>query len=152
MTEENATTTNAGEIVISSNEQFAYWCEFLKRIQANISSAEKTKDAVKEKIKAYRDAQNEEAERGTMEVVRLARARVSAHGIPEPAVATNMVPDVAGIHYRTRVKWRVKNHKAIPREYLIPDEKTINSEVKKLGMAASIRGIDVYEDSTPVPR
>jgi precorrin-3B methylase len=111
MTDMTALTLKANEIVISNNEQFIFYAEYLKTVTRAISDAEKLKDTLKQKIKAYRDAQNEETERQTRAVLRIARMRVQANpnAMLEPAVATNMVPEVAGLHYRTKLKWRVRN-------------------------------------------
>lgn len=60
------------------------------------------------------------------------------------AVVPSSTPKVAGISMRKVWKFRIVNPVAIPRQYLIPDEKAIGSVVRSLGERAKIPGIEIY--------
>lgn len=58
---------------------------------------------------------------------------------PEPA------PEVKGVSMRTTYGFRITDPLALPRSYLLPDEKKIRSVVTSLGLEARIPGVEVFE-------
>ena len=132
------------EIIISDNESFVYWVQYLKDLTRAIGVAEKLKAAVKEKISAYRAAQEAARKKEETEVLRQARA------LNQPAIVTKMCPAIENVHYRKTLKWRVKNIKLVPRAYMVTDDKGITAAVKALGKDAKIRGIEVFDSESVV--
>jgi len=68
---------------------------------------------------------------------------------PIPMVAPVVAPTfkrAAGVSARQAWKWRLVDENKVPREYLIIDEKKINSIVRAMGAKANIPGIEVYPE------
>jgi len=65
-----------------------------------------------------------------------------------PVIIERSVPKIAGQTMTTTYKWRVKNEKLIPREYLKVDDVKINGVVKALKDRANIPGIEVYAENS----
>jgi hypothetical protein len=63
-----------------------------------------------------------------------------------PAPIAPALEKVSGVHTRTNWKFRIVDENAIPREYLIPDEKAIAGIVRSLGERTNIPGIQVYPE------
>lgn len=143
-TDITALTIQPEEIAISNNEQYVYWTEFLKKVTRAIGQAEKLREVIKGKMVGYKATQ--EIERHKQETLELRQARA----LNQPAIVTRMIPEVPNVHYRKKLKWRVKNLKTVPRAYLTTDDKGITAAVKALGKKANIRGIKVYEDESVV--
>jgi hypothetical protein len=64
---------------------------------------------------------------------------------PPPRVADN-VPKVEGVATRMLWRWQIVAAGAIPREYLIPDEKKIGATVRSMGPLARIPGVKTWEE------
>lgn len=63
-----------------------------------------------------------------------------------PVVAPKTTPKIEGFSYRSNWKFRISDADAIPRAYLIPDEKKIGEHVRSMKQATNIAGIEVYEE------
>jgi hypothetical protein len=56
--------------------------------------------------------------------------------------------EVAGISYAAVWMFEIVDRNAIPREFLMPDDKKIRQYVKAMKGAGEIPGIRIYEDKT----
>jgi len=61
-----------------------------------------------------------------------------------PVIVEKKVPKITGQTLTTTWKWRIKNEKLIPREYLMTDDVMINATVRAQGNKTNIPGIEVY--------
>ncbi len=66
--------------------------------------------------------------------------------IPPPTVEKS-VPKIAGQTMTTTWKWRVKDERKVPREFMMINEVAINAHVKGLKDKANIPGIESYPES-----
>lgn len=65
-----------------------------------------------------------------------------------PAISIeSTAPKVQGISTRKKFGFRIKDEQALPRAYLIPDEKKIRRVVEAMGREANIPGIEVTEET-----
>jgi DNA repair exonuclease SbcCD ATPase subunit len=128
-----------------------------ERLRAEAAKAEeaarKQREAAEAKARALEAAGNaeraeaarikaEEAERARMQ--RAEELRRAAEMMPSAPVVSIAQPESAS-SVRKSYDFEVIDEKAIPREYLIVDEKAIRKVVKALGARANIAGIRVIE-------
>jgi len=77
-----------------------------------------------------------------------ARAVEDAPIVVAPPTLPPEVPEVKGVQYRKIWKWRLLDAEAVPRQWLMLNEKLINAHVRATKGATRIPGIEVYEDDT----
>lgn len=65
-----------------------------------------------------------------------------------PVVVPSRVQKVSGISNRVNWKFRIVNASAIPRQYLIPDEKAIGAHGRSMKDRANIPGVEFFPDET----
>lgn len=63
-----------------------------------------------------------------------------------PVVLPKETPKVKGLSFRTVWKFRITNLDAIPRQYMIPDEKAIGAIVRSSQGRIRIAGVEPYEE------
>lgn len=126
--------------------------------EANERQAEADRKAAEERqaAEAARSAGNiaeaEKHERKANQVEQRATERVEvlqdrAGTVVAPVLAAPAAaPKVAGVSGRIIWKWRVKSESAIPREYLVRDDKKIGGVVRAMGKDTNIPGIEVYPE------
>jgi hypothetical protein len=75
-----------------------------------------------------------------------AQAVMERAAVPPPVSIPSSVPKVADLSIRVNWKFRITNPASIKPEYMIPDESTIGTIVRKMGKNAEkiIGGIEVY--------
>jgi hypothetical protein len=83
-----------------------------------------------------------------------AQAVMEAAAVPPPVVIPSSVPKIAGMSVRTTWKFRITVPAQIRAEYMVPDESTIGTIVRKMGKAAEkvVGGIEVYPEEVSVRR
>lgn len=69
-----------------------------------------------------------------------------------PVVLQKTVPKVEGVSFREVWKFQIVDAKAIPREYLVPDEVKIGQVVRALKGSANIPGVRAYAEKTVAGR
>lgn len=115
--------------------------EKIRRAEEQRLREEARKKAEEEQLAAAQAAEEagdvEEAERLLEEEV-----------VPEPVIMEDAAPKVEGVSYRTVWKFRIRDEKRIPREYLSVDEKKIGQVVRALKDQAKIPGIEVYSEKS----
>jgi hypothetical protein len=70
---------------------------------------------------------------------------------PVPATAVVVkpsVPKVDGVSTRETWKFEIVNEDAIPREYMMPDEKKIGAHVRSMKRRANIPGVEPYPETS----
>ncbi len=95
-----------------------------------------------------------EAEKtGKQEIARfeLAEKRKASEMAAQVALETGVpavivLPKTEGVSTTTLWRWRVTDVDAIPREYLVPDEKLLNKVVRERKDSTRIPGIEVYSE------
>lgn len=75
-----------------------------------------------------------------------AKQLLSEPVVVAPVVAPPTTAKIEGFSYRSNWKFRVIDDDAIPRAYLMRDDKKIGEIVRSLKQATNIPGIEVYED------
>lgn len=72
----------------------------------------------------------------------------------KPVVAPVIIKETKseGPSYRDNWKFRITNERAVPREFLMPDETKIGKHVRAHKGATSIPGVEPYNDPVPVGR
>lgn len=70
-----------------------------------------------------------------------------AQTVVAPVIQTE-APKVAGIATRSVWKYRIADPSALPREFLVPDEKKIGQVVRAMKGDAQIPGVEVYEEKS----
>ncbi len=142
-------------------EPLAFVEKTLKPLMSNyITKQEEIRRAaerklLEEKLEADRKAAQEKAEKEALlkdlgmdqeaEAVALAPVVVQEYVAP-PKVETN------GISYREVWKFEITDLAALPREYMVPDETKIRGVVTSMKKDASIPGVRVYSEKSPVVR
>jgi hypothetical protein len=71
---------------------------------------------------------------------------------PVPVIVPSAVPQVQGVSFTKRWKFRIVNEALIPREYLMVDEGKIGQVVRALKGQAKIAGIEVYPETSMTGR
>lgn len=97
------------------------------------------------RLEAKANAKEEAGEAKAMDMQAEAAAIPTTVLVPE-------APKIAGISSRENWDFEIINPDAIPREYLIPDEKAIRSVVKALKGKTNIAGIRVFDKGTVAVR
>ncbi len=64
--------------------------------------------------------------------------------VPPPIVPAT--PKITGVSTRIAWKFRITDPNAVPRQYLVPDEKAIAGVVRSLGERTNIPGVQVYPE------
>lgn len=77
---------------------------------------------------------------------------ISAPIVTPIVVLPKAVPPMEGVSTRKTWKFRVVDEKAIPRAYLMVDEKAIRCVVRSLGDKTSIPGVEVYAEDVIAAR
>ena len=101
-----------------------------------IAKAEAEKRALEEAAALEAQGDREQA----AEVVREAMAA-------PPPVVTVEAPKIQGVSTRKAWTYRIVDANAIPREYLMPDEKRIRKVVQAMGESCKIAGIQTYQET-----
>lgn len=135
--------------------------EKLARAEAGIKRAMLTYSEAEEKKRREAQARAEEAARKERERLEAQAAKAAAAGkvekaaILEQAAAATVAPiavpepaKVAGVSMREVWKFEVVDPAAVPREFLVVDEKKIGAIVKALKGDTNIAGIRVYVEKT----
>lgn len=135
--------------------------EKLARAEAGIKRAMLTYSQAEEKKRREAQARAEEAARKERERLEAQAAKAAAAGkvekaaILEQAAAATVAPiavpepaKVAGVSMREVWKFEVVDPAAVPREFLVVDEKKIGAIVKALKGDTNIAGIRVYVEKT----
>lgn len=118
--------------------------------------------AEQERLRREEEARLREIERQKEEERRLVEAeRLEAAGetesadavldappAPVPVVVPKTTPKVDGVSYRTIWKHRIVEPNAIPRQWLIPDEKAIGAHARSMKDRASIPGVEFYSEQS----
>ncbi len=109
--------------------------------EARISAEEHLlKDAIYAEEEALQNGASPE------EAAQEAEAVISQPVRVAPVVLPKATPKVQGVVFRTIWKFRIKDANAIPRQYLIPDEKAIGAVVRSSQGRIRIAGIEPYEE------
>ena len=66
---------------------------------------------------------------------------------PVAVVVPRATPKVEGVSSRIEYRFRIVDAAALPREYLVPDEKKIAAEVRAKKGETKIAGVEVYEET-----
>lgn len=101
-------------------------------------------------------AQKEAEERQLAEAERLEKAGeveaaeqvIEATPIVHVPIVKSEVPKIKGVSVRTTWKARILNSDAIPRVWMIPNEKALNKHAGSMKGNASIPGVEFYEVQT----
>lgn len=114
--------------------------EAKRRAEESRLAAEAKKRADDEALAAAKLAQEQGNDK---EAVAVLEAAITA---PAPIV---VIPKTAPktINRRTVKKFRIVNAAIIPKEFLKPDEVKIGGVVRSMGLAASIPGVEVWEEN-----
>lgn len=145
--------------------------EFLAKAEINIKTAmlsytqEQERARKEAEQKAQEAAEKEEArkrkqlearaekaqEKGNAEKAEELRQKADEVFVPRPIIPPQIKP-VAGISERKVWKHRIVDQAKIPREYLIPDEKTLGALAKSTQGRVQIPGVEFYFESTIASR
>jgi hypothetical protein len=116
--------------------------------------AEKERERQEEENRLRMEAIKAEEERRLLEAIQLENEGLKEEAetviaTPAPIVMPTVertTPKADMRIYRKVWKYRIVNESQIPREYLIPDEATIGTLVRRLKEKCKIPGIQVYEE------
>ena len=105
-------------------------------------------------------ARKEAEERQLAEAARLeaageteaAEAVIDAPPTPAPVVVPKTVAKVEGVSYRTTWKFNIVNADAIPRAYMVPDEKAIGAHARSMKERACIPGVEFIHEKSVAAR
>jgi hypothetical protein len=106
-----------------------------------------------EEERALQEAAKAEAEGRTQDVDNIldtAQAVIETPVAPKTTVPQKVIRD--GISSRLVWKWEISDAEAIPREYLIPDEKKIGAALKAANYELSIPGVVVRQETVIAAR
>lgn len=143
-----------------------------KRAKAGQNDAEAPLDQAEQHVKrlvvAYDEAQEQKRIEAQREAERLAREQAEAFLLNDAAelmaaghhdqamamldqpvavpvvIAEKQVPQVQGISYRESWQFEIVDLHAIPRQFMVPDEKAIGAVVRALKGNANIPGVRTY--------
>jgi hypothetical protein len=115
--------------------------------------AEEAKRRLKAQEEAQKEAQKEAEAKAEEDALLLeatgdaeAAEAVRSEPVVAPPVVVSPVEKPAGIATQSVWKWVVRDEGAVPREYLVLDEKKIGGVVRAMKSATNIPGIQVYEE------
>ncbi|MBL7685943.1 MAG: hypothetical protein JNK65_07925 [Deltaproteobacteria bacterium] len=141
-----AVPDQARSILVTDDKSYAAAGEILLKIkdfQKEIDSSydpiiTRAYDLHKESI-----AQKKRVEAPLLEAEAILKPKMSEYikEAPEP-------PKVSGITSKKTWKFKITNQELIPREYLIPDEKTLGQIARTLCENATVPGVEFYFDLT----
>lgn len=126
--------------------------------QSDIAATNGAVVAARKELKAAEAAMTPEARRVIEEAEAARRAAEAAEAEAEmtpdiPIIATApTAPAVQGASVRTVWRWRVVDISAVPREYMLIDERKIGALVKNLKAKHGIPGIEAFEESVVAVR
>lgn len=150
-------------------EQRSKYFDPLAKAQKSVKGLMSDYDAEQERIRREEQrrleeiARKEEEERRLLEAIE-AEEEAKANGLTAqeaaqeaetiinepvyvpPVVLPKETPKVKGLSFRTIWKFRVVNVDAIPRQYMIPDEKAIGAIVRSSQGRIRIAGVEPYEE------
>lgn len=81
-----------------------------------------------------------------------AESVIDAPASPVPVVVPKTVAKVEGVSYRTNWTFRIVNVDAIPRQFMVPDEKAIGAHARSMKERASIPGVEFIAEKTVASR
>ena len=117
--------------------------DLFKPLESDLADAEKI---VKSKLLAYQIEQEEAISKEQAKIeARVAKGTMRADTAAGKLETIGEVKKVKGVQARTLLKWRVTDITLVPREYLVPDESKIWSELKQ---GVSIPGTETYEEKS----
>jgi hypothetical protein len=96
-----------------------------------------------EEKRILQEALNAEAE-GDTEALKEIEKEMAAPVYVPPVTVQKDVPKVSGVVFRTYWRWKIKDEKLIPREYLMVDEVKLNKIVSAMKDSTKIPGIEVF--------
>jgi len=114
-----------------------------KRLE-DIARKEEEERRIQEAIEAEAEAKRNGAT--AQEAAQEAEAIISEEIYIPPVVLPKETPKVKGVSFRTIWKFRITNANAIPRQYLVPDEKAIGAVVRSSQGRIKIPGVEPYEE------
>lgn len=132
--------TEAARIVGRTMGDYQAECERQRRLEAEMVRAQQ---------QAAADAAAEElaVSLATHGDVESAEAVIAHKPVIETPVIDSFAPKVAGTAVRTNWSFEITDAAAVPREYCIPDEKTIGALVRARKGQVSIPGVRVFSET-----
>lgn len=106
--------------------------------------AKRKKEEERKRAKLLKKAETAEAQ-GNQEAAEEYKAEAEDVHVPRAIVETN-VPDVAGVKMMTIWKYRIVNAKALPKEYMIPNEKMLGDVARATKGTLAIPGVVFYSE------
>jgi len=94
------------------------------------------------------EARKREEERRLQEAITTGDETLLDEPVEVPIVPMEKPEEVEGISYAALWTFEIVDANAIPRDFLMPDEKKIRQYVKAMKGAGKIPGIRIYEDKT----
>lgn len=135
---------------------------YVKGIMSNYEQ-EQERIRLAEQKRLEEEARKAEEERRLLEAIQ-AEEEAKANGLTEqeaaqeaeaiinepvyvaPVILPKETPKVKGLSFRTVWKFRITNESAIPRQYLMPNEKAIGGVIRNSQGKIRIAGVEPYEE------